>query len=133
MIDVMALLQRAGRSLAALGRVRTVRTIYVSEPDIDAALRHLRALPFADRGPVQWHRLKLLQQIEESVRKVQGLGSCTQVAPGVHALVCPFAVDLRGGDDLMEDALQVQLLVRRSTTDPNRMTRLRLEASPAKR
>ncbi len=110
MIDVMALLQRAGRSLAALGRVRTVRTIYVSEPDIDAALRHLRALPFADRVPVQWHRLRLLQQ-----------------------LVCPFAVDLRGGDDLMEDALQVQLLVRRSTTDPNRMTRLRLEASPAKR
>ncbi|ENA27030.1 hypothetical protein HMPREF1487_09509 [Pseudomonas sp. HPB0071] len=45
--------------------------IYVSEPDIQAALDHLRALPYskAESTPRAWDRKVLLVELQEQVNK----------------------------------------------------------------
>ncbi|MBW6123160.1 hypothetical protein KZ843_09710 [Pseudomonas aeruginosa] len=44
--------------------------IYVSEPDVQAALDHLRALPFseAESNPRVWDRQRLLISLQDEVQ-----------------------------------------------------------------
>ena len=101
--------------------------IYVSEPDIQAALDHLRALPYsrADSTPRAWDRQRLLVMLQEQAQKgALGLVDDMQtIGPGVWALVKPLGVDLM---DMPDDTkgLQIWLLIRRVGTDPAALTEL---------
>jgi len=103
--------------------VRIKQDVVVSETDIDAALDHLRALPYRAGLPVSWHRQRLLNQLREAIGQHPKIDQCHGVAPGVFAIVKPFGVDLvlRGEPD---GRLQVWLLIRPCGTDPTRITRL---------
>lgn len=103
------------------------RAIYVSEPDIQAALDHLRALPYskADSRPRAWDRQGLLVELQEQVNKgaLQQVGDIQSIGPGVWALVKPLGVDLLRMPDKPK-GLQVWLLLRSVGTDPFVLTEL---------
>ena len=97
--------------------------LVVSEPDVQAALDHLRSLPLRPTAPATWDRKRLLDQIGEVTAKVK-VGDCFDVAPGVHAIIKPFGVDVLKGDGGFDGRLQVWLCVRSWGTDPERVTSL---------
>lgn len=99
--------------------------VVVSETDIDAALNHLRTLPYRAALPVAWDRQRLLNQLREVLGQRLRVDQCHGVAPGVFAIVKPFGVDLASqGEPDGDGRLQVWLLIRPCGTDPNRITRL---------
>lgn len=97
--------------------------IVISEPDIEAAVEHLRNLPFMPAAPVAWDRKRFLDTLSALVGKAK-CGDCIDVAPGVYAIVKPFGVDLARGPTAPDGRLQVWLCVRAWGTDPERMTSL---------
>ena len=98
--------------------------VVVCEADIEAALDHLRSLPYGAALPVSWDRQRLLQQLRDVIGPRPKIDNFKQVGPGVWALVKPFGVDLKDWDDESNDHLQVWLLIRPYGTDPTRITRL---------
>ncbi len=104
--------------------LRTRTRVIVSEPDVEAALDHLRALPFAATGvPRAWNRTELLNDIRSAVGLRPKIGDAFAVAPGVFAVIKPFAVDLAGLTD-RQGRLQVWLAIRTVGTDPTRVVEL---------
>ncbi|MFJ7794635.1 hypothetical protein [Pseudomonas sp. NPDC096950] len=101
--------------------------IYVSEPDIQAALDHLRALPYskADSTPRAWDRQGLLVALQEQASKgaLKQVGDMQSIGPGVWALVKPLGVDLLRMPNKPE-GLQIWLLLRSAGTDPSALTEL---------
>ncbi|QPS78371.1 MULTISPECIES: hypothetical protein [Delftia] len=104
-----------------LGRKKA--DLVISEPDVQAALDHLRGLPFRPAAPAAWDRKRLLDQIGAVTAKVE-VGDCLDVAPGVYAIIKPFGVDLLRGEGGSDGRLQVWLCVRAWGTDPERVTSL---------
>lgn len=97
--------------------------LVISEPDVQAALDHLRGLPFRPVAPAAWDRKRLIDQIAAETAKAK-VGDCFDVAPGVYAIIKPFGVDLLRGDGGFDGRLQVWLCVRSWVTDPERFTSL---------
>lgn len=102
---------------------RTTPTIVVSEPDIQAALTHLRSLPFRERVPVSWDRHYVVNLIREAAGSAPKIGDCFEVGPGVYGVVKPFGVDLAGGPHA-EGRLQVWIAIRSVGTDSTEVTEL---------
>lgn len=100
---------------------RKLPTIVVSEPDLDAALAHLRALPYRNPAPSTWERQRLIQAIREAIGTDRSVDRQYGVAPGVFAIVKPFGVDLAGPGE-PDGRLQVWLAIRSVGTDPMRVT-----------
>eukprot|EP00659_Diplonema_papillatum_P007025 gene7025-10834_t len=63
--------ERIERETQQLAEAAERVPIYVSEPDIQAALDHLRALPYsrADSTPRAWDRQRLVIELQEQARK----------------------------------------------------------------
>ncbi|HHU2837208.1 hypothetical protein VCX83_19520 [Aeromonas caviae] len=101
----------------------TKQEMVVSETDIEAALDHLRTLPYRAALPVAWDRQRLLNQLREAIGQRPKIDQCHGVAPGVFAIVKPFGVDLVAHGE-PDGRLQVWLLIRPCGTDPSRITRL---------
>jgi hypothetical protein len=70
--------------------------IVISEPDIDAAVAHLRELPYSATAsmPVERSRKRFLDTLAATLRANPNAKGALPVAPGVWALVQPFGVDL---------------------------------------
>jgi hypothetical protein len=103
--------------------MRRCPAVVVSEPDIEAALAHLRSLPFRKPLPEKWDRQHLLKMLKEALGKRPKLGQCISVAPGVFGIVKPFGIDLAQHGD-PDDRLQVWLAIRPCGTDPAHITEL---------
>lgn len=103
------------------------KAVYVSEPDVQAALDHLRTLPYsrADSTPRAWDRQRLVVALQEEAHKgtLQHVGNIQPIGPGVWALVKPLGVDMKSMPDKPE-GLQVWLLIRSVGTDPAALTEL---------
>lgn len=100
---------------------KTPPSLVISEPDVEAALEHLRNLPYRNSLPKTWDRQHLLNVIKETVGERPRVNQMLQVAPGIFGVIKPFGVDLAG--PLEHDGrLQVWLAVRRAGTDPSRVT-----------
>lgn len=95
----------------------------LSEPDLQAALEHLRALPYVPARPSAWDRKRLLDGVREAIGLRPKVGDCAEVAPGVIALIKPFAVDVSGWAE-RDRRLQVWLYVRSASTDPGRVVEI---------
>ncbi|TWY25641.1 hypothetical protein FR965_25860 [Serratia marcescens] len=98
--------------------------LVVSETDIDAALSHLRALPYRPQIPMSWDRQQLLDLLCEAIGNRPKINECHNIAPGVFAIIQPFGIDLLSCGE-PDGRLQVWLLVRSAGTDPTRLTTLR--------
>ena len=98
-------------------------TVVISEPDLQAALAHLRALPLRPNRPIAWDRQYVLGLIRETMPKVLKVGDCIDIGPGVYGIIKPFGVDLAGGPPA-ENRLQVWIALRSVGTDPNSVTEL---------
>lgn len=97
--------------------------LVICEPDIEAALEHLRALPYRPQLPVSWDRKHLLSLLRETIGDKPKANECYGVAPGVFAIIKPFGVDLVSCGE-PDGRLQVWLLIRPCGTDPTRITML---------
>lgn len=102
---------------------KSLPTIVVSEPDIQAALTHLRSMPFRENAPISWDRQYVVNLIREAAGNAPKVDDCFQVGPGVYGLVKPFGVDLAGGPHA-EGRLQVWIAIRAVGTDPTKVTEL---------
>jgi hypothetical protein len=100
--------------------------VVISETDIEAALDHLRTLPYRTARPVAWDRKHLLNLLGGAIGDRPKVDQCHNIAPGVFAMVKPFGVDLASQDepDGGDGRLQVWLLIRSGGTDPSRITAL---------
>jgi hypothetical protein len=97
--------------------------IVVSEPDIQAALAHLRQQPHRKGLPQAWDRQHFISLLKQAVGNRPKADQAFAVAPGVFGIIKPFGVDLVG--QLEPDGrLQVWLAVRSVGTDPDRVTEL---------
>ena len=97
--------------------------LIVSEPDLTAALGHLRSFEFDPPLKQQWGRTRLIQALRKAIGKDPSVGTVSLVAPGILAQVQPFGVDLPGGP-AHERFLQVLLFIRPTVTDPSRIVAL---------
>ena len=97
--------------------------LVVSEPDLDAALEHLRGLPYRNSLPKAWDRQRLLGLIREAVGRRPKVGQLLDVAPGVYGVIQPFGIDLAEDHD-RDTRLQVWLAIRRGWTDPEHVTEI---------
>lgn len=97
--------------------------LVISEPDVQAALDHLRGLPFRPAVPASWDRKRLIDQIVAVTAKAK-VGDCVDVTHGVFAIIKPFGVDLLRRDGVIDGRLQVWLYVRSWGTDPERVINL---------
>jgi hypothetical protein len=93
------------------------------ESDLVAALEHLRALPRVPARPIAWDRKRLIDVVREAIGLRPKVGDGAEVAPGVFALIKPFAVDVRGWDE-RDRRLQVWLYVRSASTDLARIVEI---------
>ncbi|ECH2288234.1 hypothetical protein [Enterobacter cancerogenus] len=103
--------------------IRRKQEIVVSETDIEAALSHLRSLPYRDLMPVSWDRLRLLSQLNEAIGRNPKIDEYHGIAPGLFAIIKPFGVDLMSHGE-PDGRLQVWLLIRPCGTDPTRVVSL---------
>lgn len=97
------------------------RQIVVTEPDVQAAVAHLRSLPFMPKAPKQWDRKRFIDQLAASVAKAK-IVECIAVAPGVWAIIKPFGGDLFSATGETDGRLQAWLCVRAWGTDPTQVT-----------
>ena len=97
--------------------------IVISEPDIAAAVAHLRMLPFSATGsmPGEWSRKRFLDTLTAILRAAPKTKGVLPVAPGVWALAQPFGVDLAGTTFDLDERRQVLILIRAVGTDPGRV------------
>ncbi|WP_454727689.1 MULTISPECIES: hypothetical protein [Cupriavidus] len=100
------------------------QAVVVSEPDLDAALAHLRSLPYQNESPVAWERQRLIQQIRVAIGADRHVDGLYGIAPGVFAIVKPFGIDLARGAGEPDGRLQVWLAIRSVGTDPSRVTEI---------
>ena len=100
--------------------------IVISEPDIAAAVKHLRALPYSATAsmPVEWSRKRFLDKLAATLKANPKAKGALPVAPGVWALVQPFGVDLAGAAYDQDERRQVWVLVRSVGTDPGHIETL---------
>jgi hypothetical protein len=98
-------------------------TVVVSEPDLQAALAHLRSLPYRANAPASWDRKHVLDVIREATGSAPKIGDCVQVGPGVYGIVKPFGIDLVGGP-YAEGRLQILIAIRSAGTDPENVVEL---------
>lgn len=103
--------------------IKTRQPLVICEEDIEAALNHLRKLPFSKSYPLSWERKRFLERLSEAIGKNPVPERYYDVAPGVYAIIKPFGADLLR-DDEKNSRLQVWILIRQSGTDPNRITAL---------
>lgn len=101
-------------------------TVVVLESDLDAALAHLRGLPFGITGslPAAWGRRRR-ERIGEALGPRPRCDALAVVAPGVWALVRPFGVDVTGANN-RDKRLQARLLIRPSPFGATRLIKLPL-------
>lgn len=92
------------------------------EPEIEAAISHLRSLPHGPRMPESWHRQYLLERLREAASARPRVDDLYDVAPGVYALIKPFGADLQRGGASKAGSLQAWILIRPRGTDPERTT-----------
>lgn len=104
-----------------LGSLFKKPMLVITEPDIEDALEHLRGLPFREPLPKSWDRQHLLTMIRESIGKCPKVDQVFGIAPGVFGIIQPFGVDLASLRE-SDGCLQVWIAVRRSGTDPARVT-----------
>lgn len=97
--------------------------LVVSETDIEAALAHLRMLPYRAAAPMSWDRQHFFNLLREAMHGKPKINEYYSVAPGVFAIIKPFGVDLVSSGE-PDGRLQVWLLIRSSGTDPTRVTTL---------
>lgn len=97
------------------------RQIVVTEPDVQAAVAHLRDLPFRPKPPEAWNRKRFIDQLSASVINAKA-GDCIDVAPGVWVIIKPFGVDLSKGSTDADGRLQAWICVRGWGTDPEHVT-----------
>jgi hypothetical protein len=101
--------------------------LYVSEPDLQAALDHLRALPFSkgESTPRAWDRQRLLVALQEEAHKgaLARVDDIQSVGPGVWAMVKPLGADLLRMPEQIQ-GLQIWLIIRSVGTDPTTLTKL---------
>jgi len=109
--------------LTILGMFRKRPPLVVSEPDVDAALCHLRNLPFRPVQPKPWDRNRFLGTLRETIGDRPKIGQTFDVAPGVYAIIEPFGIDLAGMSET-EERYQVWLAIRSVGTDPGHVTEL---------
>jgi hypothetical protein len=97
----------------------------ISEPDIEAAVAHLRELLYSASSsmPSQWSRKRFLDTLTATLRANPKVKGALSVAPGVWALVQPFGVDL-AGSLASDERRQVWVLLRSVGTDPARVEAL---------
>ncbi|AXA80688.1 hypothetical protein CE206_29415 (plasmid) [Achromobacter xylosoxidans] len=62
---------------------RSQQEIVINESEIEAALAHLRALPFRANMPLSWDRNRLLMQLRESIDDSSDLDRLFAVGPGL--------------------------------------------------
>jgi len=100
--------------------------IVISEPDITAAVAHLRMMPFSPTAsmPVEWSRKRFLDTLTATLKANPNAKGTLPVAPGVWALVQPFGVDLVGPAFDQDVRRQVWVLLRSVGTDPDRVETL---------
>jgi hypothetical protein len=100
--------------------------IAVSEPDIEAAVAHLRELPYSATAsmPVEWSRKRFLDTLAATLRANPKAKGALPVAPGVWALAQTFGVDLAGSSFDRDDRREVWGLLRSVGTDPTRIEAL---------
>lgn len=102
------------------------REVVISEPDVQAALAHLKALPLSKTSgmPDQWGREWVLQCIREAIDefspKAVGEKACVQFGPGLWALLVPYGTDLAGAEP--DSRMQAWVLIRPVGTDPNALS-----------
>ena len=94
--------------------------IVISEPDIAAAVAHLRALPHSATAamPIEWSRKRFLDTLTATFKANPKAKGALAVAPGVWALLQPFGVDLAGTAFDRDHRRQVWVLIRSVGTDP---------------
>jgi hypothetical protein len=97
--------------------------IVISEPDIQAALEHLRSLPFREPTPGAWDRQNFINLTREAVRHGPKVNELLEIGPGIYGVVQPFAIDLAGGPKA-EGRLQVWITIRSVGTDPANLVEL---------
>ncbi len=97
--------------------------IVISEPDLQAALSHLRSLPLRKNGPVAWDRQYVIGLIRDVVSGSARGGDYFDIGPGLYGIIKPFGVDL-AGMPMTEGRLQVWIAIRSVGTDPNEVTEL---------
>lgn len=95
----------------------------ISEPDIQAAVSHLRSLPFRPEGPASWDRQYVIDQVREALTSKTKVGDFLEVGPGVYGIVKPFGVDLAGGPH-GQGRLQVWIAIRSAGSDPTNVVEL---------
>lgn len=100
--------------------------IVISEPDISAAVPHLKALPFSATAsmPVEWSRKRFLDTLAATLKANPKAKGSLPVAPGVWAMVQPFGIDLVGTEFDQDERRQVWVLLRSLGTDPGRVETL---------
>lgn len=91
-------------------------TVVISEPDLQAALAHLRSLPFRANAPALWDRQHVLNLIREGAGSAPKVGDCIEVGAGIYGIVKPLGVDLAGGPHA-DGRLQVWIAIRSAGTD----------------
>lgn len=93
--------------------------IVISEPDIEAAVKHLREQPYSATAtmPAEWSRKRFLDTLSATLRANPKAKGALPVAPGVWALVQPYGVDLAGSLE-SDGRRQVWVLIRSVGTDP---------------
>jgi hypothetical protein len=97
--------------------------VVISEPDVQAALSHLRALPYRPTSPVAWDRQYLLGLVREAMPAKIKVGDLLEIGPGLYGIIKPFGVDLAGGP-IAEGRLQVWIAVRSAGTDPSNICKI---------
>lgn len=97
--------------------------LVISEPDLEAALEHLRSLDYRNSLPKAWDRQHLLGLIRAAAGARPKVGQLLDIAPGVFGIIKPFGVDLAGCRE-PDGRLQVWLTVRQAGTDAVRVTEL---------
>ncbi len=103
--------------------------LVISEPDIEAALRYLRAMPYRSVLPVSWDRLRVLGYLRRATGAYPEMDRCYPIGPGLFAVIKPFGLDLvtRTGlpyDPKPDGRWQVWVLIRPCETDTTRTVRL---------
>jgi hypothetical protein len=98
----------------------------ISEPDIEAAVAHLRALPLATSAsmPREWSRKLFLDRLSATLQANPRAKGALPIAPGVWALLQPYGIDLAGSPAINDRQLQVWVLLRSVWTDPGRVVPL---------
>jgi len=96
---------------------RKLPRLVISEHDIEAALEHLRSLPYRNNLPIAWDRQRLLGLVREAAGARPKIGQLLEIAPGVFGIIKPFGVDMVGWCET-DHRLQVWLAVRRTGTNP---------------